>query len=161
MGLVIDMNILENKDELYRHMMKHTTITLEGHWLWIGMTKDGYGRIDVKGKLYRVHRLSAYMYLSLDLDSEFQANHKVSCTHKNCWNPDHLYTGTQSDNETDIIVTYNEKESFPCGHLRDENNTRIVFNTRAAAPMKSCKICHNKSAHTRRDRLLKEQGRSR
>ena len=55
-----------------------------------------------KGKRVNLSRISAHIFLGLDLDDpKQQANHKPICKHKDCWNPDHLYVGTQKQNLRD------------------------------------------------------------
>jgi hypothetical protein len=72
----------------------------------MGRTSQGYGMLWVgsreDGNHYGVHRLSAYIHLELDLDSPIlNALHKLICKYRNCWNPNCLYVGTQSDNGRD------------------------------------------------------------
>ena len=83
---------------------RHTRKT-ESCWLWTGgQNGHGYGSIWINGKGYGVHRISAWLFLDLDLNDRGQlALHKDECPNKNCWNPDHLYVGTGSDNEADWI----------------------------------------------------------
>lgn len=77
---------------------------ITGCWLYFGR-KDrfGYGYVkDAKRRNRRVHRLSASEFLGLDLDDKkLNANHKDCCPNKNCWNPEHLYVGTQQHNTND------------------------------------------------------------
>ena len=52
------------------------------------------------GKRYFPHRLSCEIYHGLDpTNSHLFACHK--CEHRNCWNPDHLYIGTNHQNQRD------------------------------------------------------------
>lgn len=76
-------------------------------WLYHRRVNDsGYGVIRFGSGFrynnfqYRVHRLSAYIFLGLDIDNDsILALHK--CKHKNCWNPDHLYLGNDAQNGLD------------------------------------------------------------
>jgi hypothetical protein len=82
--------------------IKNKTIEKDGHWLFQGTRPKGYGQIRFQGKMVNIHRLSAACYLGLDMDDRTkQANHKIECRHKNCWNPEHLYIGTESENKAD------------------------------------------------------------
>lgn len=79
---------------------------IEGdHWLWTGrIEKNGYGRARFRGKIYSVHQISACLYLGYQLghrDPKYQVNHK--CDLKHCFNPDHLYIGSQSQNMLDAV----------------------------------------------------------
>lgn len=94
-----------NTQELERVLKKRTIIDEKtGCWIYIGGNHtSGHCRIVYKYKRYYVHRLSAFLYLGLDLDDlTKQANHKVTCLNPNCWNPEHLYIGTQAENIRDI-----------------------------------------------------------
>jgi len=66
--------------------------------------KNVYVSITINNTKYLIHRLSCHLFLGLDLDdNKFQANHKIVCDNKNCWNPNHLYVGTQSQNRKDVF----------------------------------------------------------
>src|SRR6187431_687084 len=70
-------------------------------WIWEGAkNKKGYGHTRIEYIYYTVSRLSAFLYLGLDLaDRDTHALHK--CPNKACWNPSHLYLGTNNDNWRD------------------------------------------------------------
>lgn len=101
-----------------------------GCWLWIGSNdgRKGYGKIRFKYRKFAVHRVSAHLFLGLDITNrEEQALHKPICPNKNCWNPDHLYVGTRYDNAADATslgrYTATRANSFktqcPAGHPLD------------------------------------------
>lgn len=96
-----------NRDDLIRRLNKDTIRTEDGHWLYRGYINDsGYGIVSIGPQIsairYRVHRLSGYIFLGLDLsDESIQINHKLICPFKNCWNPEHLYIGTVKQNGAD------------------------------------------------------------
>lgn len=80
-----------------------------GCWLWTGCKlPTGHGQLTIKGKVYQAHRVSAYLWLGLDINNRFmgsrrdrsQVNHK--CQNASCFNPAHLYVGTQRENVMDI-----------------------------------------------------------
>lgn len=75
---------------------------IEGEcWIWTG-AKGRYGMLGCKSLGFRtqtVHRLSAMIFLGFDLRSNLQVNHK--CNKTLCFNPEHLYIGTQSANIAD------------------------------------------------------------
>src|SRR5215467_14125229 len=98
--------------ELAKFKLESKRIIKDGHWLFNG-GGGRYGLIVVNGKNYSPHRLAAYVYLGLDLDSNKQANHK--CEFKKCFNPAHLYIGNQSENINDYIRTQPYRK---CGHVR-------------------------------------------
>jgi len=74
----------------------------DGCWEWQGGrgVKQNYGSITVHGQFWYAHRLSMYLHngrLPRDLD----VLHR--CDNKPCVNPAHLYLGTDSDNQRDVV----------------------------------------------------------
>lgn len=107
-----------NKAVLISRLQKQT-IYKDNCWLFIGSKAPrGYRCIQIENRRYLVHRLSAAIFLNLDLNSALQANHKLECVNKNCWNPDHLYVGTQADNMNDLRKLISKEIRF-CkrGHI--------------------------------------------
>ena len=85
-----------------RAKMRMKTSYVDGCWLIYAGSRHGYAEVSLNGKRELAHRVSAYLFLGYDLkDKKQQVNHKQSCPHKNCWNPDHLYVGTQRQNIVD------------------------------------------------------------
>lgn len=106
-------------------------------WLFQG-AKDssGHGNIAFNYRTVGVHRISAHLYLGYDLnDKTVQINHKPICFNANCWNPDHIYIGTQTENMVDMVNRGNRLEpnkyKTHCdnGHEFTEENTYINPNT--------------------------------
>lgn len=90
-----------------KHVMERInakTIIVEECWIFTGsLDNRGYGQIFVQvgDKPEKVHRLSAHFFLGYDFGS-LQVNHK--CDNKRCWNPKHIYIGTQGENIFDSIA---------------------------------------------------------
>lgn len=110
-------------------------------WLFKGAQYKGYGRIQpIKGirKYARVHRLSAHIFLGLDLNNKkLQVNHK--CLHTSCWNPEHLYIGTQQENIDDNRILKRgqfSKTHCPKGHPYEGDNIYI-----GSKGERRCRIC--------------------
>lgn len=79
-------------------------------FVWTGsLTHDGYGTIRYQYKLVRVHRLAAHLFRGMSLHSSDLTLHKSNCEFRSCWNPDHTYEGTYSDNLKD---SYKDKTRF-------------------------------------------------
>lgn len=73
---------------------------LKGCWLWPGARNHGgYGVMRYRGKTRRVHRVSAHLFLGFDLDGSVKVLHR--CDNPSCFNPSHLFDGTQKDNIAD------------------------------------------------------------
>lgn len=125
------------KEEILERLLKRRIIK-DGHWLYNGsLNSCKYGTMNVEGKTKDVHRLSAWIYLNLNIDDSTQhALHKRICTIRHCFNPDHLYIGIHQDNIQDAIDMNHMKgkiadnEYCPKGHKRTKENTRKVFNSR-------------------------------
>ena len=132
----------------------------EDCWLWTGFTVGGYGRVTI-GKINQsVHRLSAMVFHGLDINnSEILVLHKYQCPNKNCWCPDHIWPGTQRENNTDQVISgthYNHnrfayRTQCSNGHEYTEQNTLFVDGRRR------CKLCRrnrvNKWRHKNRNQV--------
>lgn len=98
-------NYIQKKHIVHR-MVNKTIFHKNGCWLWQGSLNKGHGQIRLAPGLIpeKVHRISAYFFLGYTLYNFWeQVNHKRECPNKNCWNPDHLYVGTQSENVADMV----------------------------------------------------------
>jgi hypothetical protein len=89
---------------------------ITGCWMWRRGTRGTrkYGVMSVNGKNIAVHRLSAHVFLGFDINSELLICHK--CDTPLCFNPDHLFIGTSSDNAVDMIKKGRANKSFGEDH---------------------------------------------
>lgn len=109
-------------------------------WLWNGtLSGDGYGRINIGGKLYGVHRVSAALYLGLNLeDNTIHSLHYHHCPNRNCWNPEHLHLGTNEQNHAERLP----KTHCPKGHEYIAEN--IYINPKLKMECKICRLDRNR-----------------
>ena len=98
-------------------------------WEWM-RSKDsqGYGVISYKGQLYRIHRASAYLYFGFNLDSPLDVLHR--CDNPPCFNPEHLFVGTASDNMKDASSKGRLRPSFGEANSRAKLTTDQVIQIR-------------------------------
>jgi len=84
-------------------------------WYWTGVCfSSGYGAYYFDGKVLRIHRFAAHLWLGFDLDSKSLVCHK--CDNPKCFNPEHLFIGTSLDNMQD------KKNKGRCSRLSNELN---------------------------------------
>jgi hypothetical protein len=90
-------------EELVSHIRSQTRTTPDGHWRFEGgRHHSGHGVIWYEGRQITVSRLSAHLYLGLELKRlDRFACHKPSCPYKDCWNPNCLYIGNAKENAKD------------------------------------------------------------
>lgn len=87
-----------------RLLAKRLVDSKTGCWLWTGpFTKDGYGTTSLFTGKDRVsalvHRVAAYVFKDFDIYSKTCVLHR--CDNPPCFNPSHLFYGSQADNVRD------------------------------------------------------------
>lgn len=88
------------QEQVVERLWEKSVKSETGCWLYMGRKgKTGYGRIWLFGTEMPVHRVSLMMQ-GVELRG-LGALHR--CNVRNCWNPDHLYPGTQHDNVMDAV----------------------------------------------------------
>jgi hypothetical protein len=74
----------------------------EGCWLWRGTVgTHGYGQIRFGGRLWRAHRLAYTLTYGPIASRDVYVCHRCDVTR--CVRPDHLFLGTNSDNQRDAV----------------------------------------------------------
>ena len=108
----------------------------------------GYGRIMINGIRYGMHRLSCYVHHSLDLtDGEAFACHK--CNNRACINPQHLYVGTNKQNQLDYI-----QDKCKYGHSLVGGNIMWRYRPNGIR-YRNCKACHKRRSRQNRNNKSK------
>jgi hypothetical protein len=86
--------------KLSAYVLERSTEETDACIEWpFGCTKDGYGRVAYKGRLWLVHRL-AYKIKHGKVDASKEVCH--TCHNPPCFNARHLYEGTHSQNMNDM-----------------------------------------------------------
>lgn len=128
-----------------------------GCWNWTGSKgPHGYGQKFFQGRLHAVHRLAAHFYLRFDLNSPLRILHR--CDNPSCFNPKHLFIGTQLDNIRDCIRKgrfFNQKRegsstTCPLGHPYSGSNLFL-----RSSGAKECRICRADSRKRYKLRMKK------
>src|SRR5437899_6916792 len=137
----LPQNQPRTKQELRQHLLANRRITANGCWEWTGMvSKSGYGKIKWRpiGDL-RVHRLAAHLWMDFDLKDGRRICHR--CDNPPCFNPEHLFKGTDKENQIDSVKKHRHwlarKTMCKHGHKFSPENT---YTTKLGA--RQCRKCH-------------------
>lgn len=95
-----------------------------GCWLWNGLTNtDGYGRVKIKGKTELAHR-HAWFLKNGPIPPGLCALHK--CDVPACVNPEHIFLGTNKDNNQDCVKKGRNSRGEKHGDFtRGENHPNV------------------------------------
>lgn len=143
------MKILTTEEKLHFHnYLQSRTTYKDDCWIYNGFKHgNNYKGLWFGNKRVLAHRLSAAIFLNLDLDNkDLQANHKSECQSKFCWNPDHLYIGTQAENMKDVAKAIKGTNNLckTCGGLR----TLVASSSRGKRILKlTCNTCKLRRYH--------------
>ena len=114
------------RERAKERLLKHRIIATTGCWLWDGEHLNRYSRTHV-GKEFQtdVHRLS-YMLFVGPIPYALHVLHR--CDNKPCYNPEHLWIGTDKDNLNDMAAKgrhHNQRKTHcPYGHPLDGHTNR-------------------------------------
>jgi hypothetical protein len=89
---------------------------------WKHPTSDYYFIMKLGGKQYKAHRLALERKLGRPIRPGFNALHHCDC--KSCVNPDHLYEGTDKDNQRDRVLRNPESFAYARSQLQIEHNSK-------------------------------------
>lgn len=120
-----------------------------GCWIWQGtVDKRGYGRKSYRfkssGRGVLVHRYLYQLLHGIELRRDQFLCH--TCDVPRCCNPDHLWIGTNGENQRDAALKGRHQETkkthCPKGHPYNEENTRWSKNANGRPGVyRSCRIC--------------------
>lgn len=139
----------DQPEVLIGELVAHSKIDRRsGCWLWTyTYDSDGYGRMRVNNKTIGVHRVSAVLFLGWEWAREFVRtnNHGLrvchTCDVPACFNPDHLFAGTQRDNLNDCVRKdrhfWSKRDRCSRGHVYAEVGFYVTGNG-----TRNCLACH-------------------
>lgn len=129
---------------LDERLLERRSININNCWEWVGaLNNKGYGvmsnpRLPGKNKMRVVSRIAYEVWIGPIPDNLFVLHH---CDNPKCFNPDHLFVGTQKDNLRDaakkgrIRNRYSDIVECPKGH----NDWYTNPNTNK----RYCRVCYN------------------
>jgi len=112
-----------------------------GCWEWqANISIYGYGYFWMDRKNQRAHRVAYKLYKG-DIPSGMIVCH--SCDNRKCVNPDHLWIGSNADNQIDCVVkgrNYEQNKTHcPAGHEYTPENTKVNKKTHHRKCRKCCR----------------------
>ena len=116
-----------------------------GCWNWTGAkggSNGAYGVMRYMGRQHYAHRLSAHFYLGYDLRSKFLVLHR--CDNPACFNPEHLFIGSQHDNLMDMSRKKRHHNLVKICCPRSHRFDRVRSDGR-----RYCSLCDNEGARRR------------
>jgi hypothetical protein len=77
-------------------------VDIHGCWVWVGkLERSGYGRIFIDGKNVLAHRFVYGEFKEPVPDDMCLCHH---CDNPPCTNPEHMFVGTRTDNNNDMVA---------------------------------------------------------
>lgn len=93
-----------------------------GCWTWTGYKmKNGYGQLRYQSTAVYTHRFSWYIHNG-EFDLTLCLCHK--CDNRACCNPEHMFLGTRTDNQNDMVAKKRQAVGQAVGGVFTEADVR-------------------------------------
>lgn len=126
-GEILDLIALHGlKSPVGRILSDVSLIEKTGCWELVRrIAVDGYGQINLSGKIVKTHRV-IYSLLIGEIPDGFVVRHK--CDNRKCNNPAHLEAGTYQDNSSDMVERDRQRkgETHQTAKISDADALEIV-----------------------------------
>lgn len=123
-----------SKSRLIKDILTQYSVNENGCWLWSKYCSSstaghygGYGIVRHGGKLIKAHRLSYEFHIGIIPQGKWVLHR---CDTPQCINPDHLFIGTNQENQDDMYLKGRGKKSFGENHILSSLSDNLIRDIR-------------------------------
>ena len=143
-----------DKEKFKKYLEERRIILDNGCWV-LPNNRTRYPKIWFESKAYQLSKIVKLIYQNIEIKN--LALH--SCDNDRCWNPEHIFDGTHTDNINDSLA---KGRSIPVGSRADRTKTKCLrgheyneqntsyYRKRDGTLNKVCRICRQNNDIKRR-----------